>query len=492
MAANKTPIVDALQKYIFTGTVRFHMPGHKGKAGNSPLNRLLGGNVFAADVTNVPGMDDLHQTQGIIKESQKLAAQTFGADHSYFLINGSSCGLQALITAVCNPGDKILVPRNLHRSVMSGIILSGAIPVFFSPEYDPFYGIALGTLPETIEKALFNNPDIKAVLLVNPTYHGITSNISAIADITHKHKIPLIIDEAHGPHLGFHEELPESSLALGADGVVHGTHKILTAFTQASMLHIKGPLINRQRLGSVLRLLQSTSTSYLLLASLDSARMEIESKGREIVQQSLELSDYLRKSLNTHLEKYGIIVLDKEMLGQPGIFGLDRTKVTISVKRLSVTGLWAEQWLRDHYNIQVEMSDIFNLLLIIGPGNLQSDIDYFLKAMISMARFAANNPEVRFNYRDWDNPLLPQIPELVISPREAFFAQCYPLKLQEAVGKISAETIACYPPGIPVICPGERITEDIVSYLSAMREIGVHMQGCSDETLQTLMVVNSN
>lgn len=483
-----TPIINALQKYADDWTIRFHMPGHKGRPPeDNLLNKFLGSRVFAADVTNVPGMDDLHQVHGVIKEAQELAAKTFGADYTCFLINGSTCGLQSLVMTVCNPGDKILVPRNMHRSILSGIIMSGAIPIFFKPEYNHEYGIPLGTTPETIAHSLNRHPGIKAVILVSPTYHGITSDISRIAGIVHDHNIPLLVDEAHGPHLCFHEGLPQSALQGGADASVQGIHKILSAFTQASMLHIKGSLIDRQRLEANLKLLQSTSTSYLLLASLDAARAEMENHGRYLISGALDLASYLRQKI-TRIK--GFSVLGKEMAGKPGAHGIDPAKITISLRKLQVTGLWAEQWLRKKHHIQVEMSDIFNVLLIVTFGNSRSDADYLIKALKDMSGYVKlnkikNNP---YSIQKHIDPL-PGMPKLVITPSEAFRAPYVVIPLAEAAGRITTEAVACYPPGIPIICPGEKMTVEIIEYLNAMRDMGIHFQGCHDTSLQTIRVV---
>ena len=481
----KTPIIHALKKYTTDNTIRFHMPGHKGRDISHPaLLDLLGSEVFAADVTNVPGMDDLHQVHGIIKEAQQLAAEAYGADYTYFLINGSSCGLQALILATCNPGDKILVPRNMHRSILSGIILSGAIPVYYLPEYDNTFDISLGTTPETITHYLNLHPDIKAVMLINPTYHGITSNIPAIAEIVHRHNIPLLIDEAHGSHLRFHQDLPQSALAGGADATVHGTHKMLPAFTQASMLHVQGTRINRQRLEDTLRILQSTSTSYLLLASLDGARAQMVESGNVLLQKSLDMATYLRNGVNGTT---GYSVLGKEILGQPGAHGLDQTKVTISTKGIGITGTEAEKWLRQRRHIQVEMSSIYHLLLIVGAGNTAFDINDFLSALQQLQAWVQEN---NFTTKDLltIHPV-GTIPEMALSPREAFTAPITPLPVEQAVGRVSAETVANYPPGIPVICPGEVITKEVVEYLLMIREIGMHFQGCVDAKLQLIRVI---
>ncbi|MCL6478432.1 MAG: aminotransferase class I/II-fold pyridoxal phosphate-dependent enzyme [Peptococcaceae bacterium] len=469
-------------------TIRFHMPGHKGRKSTDNLAaELLGERVFASDVTNVPGLDDLYQAHGVIKEAQELAAKTFGADFTYFLINGSSCGLETLVMTVCRPGDKILVPRNMHRSILSGIILSGAVPVYFKPEYDCYYKIPLGTSPETIDRILGRHSDIKAVMLVNPTYHGITSDVLSIAETVHARNIPLLVDEAHGPHLLFHNNLPGTALEAGADASVQGTHKMLSAFTQASMLHVRGNLIDRQRLEAVLRLLQSTSTSYLLLASLDAARAQFNARGPDLVQEAMDLAGYLRDKINgiEGLSSFGV-----EKIGETGIFGLDTTKVTISVRRLQVTGLWAEKWLREKHGIQVEMSDIFNLLLIVTSGNTRSDADSLIKALTDMSAYVRQeNVKARLKEDITELNPLPGIPEMVLTPREAFWAPVAAVPLPEAAGRTSAEVIACYPPGIPVICPGERLSAEIIEHLTVLRNLGMHFQGCYDAGLETIRVI---
>lgn len=480
------PILEALEEYTYT--VRFHMPGHKGGHGADPLIlNLLGRDAFAHDVTNVPGMDDLHQATDVIRRAQELAAATFGAEATYFLINGASCGLQALVLAVCNPGDKILVPRNLHRSLLSGLILSGALPVFFQPVYDSDLGIPLAVSPQTIAAALARHPDARAVFVVNPTYHGITSDLALIADMVHAYGIPLLVDEAHGAHLRFHEKLPPCALDQGADAAVQGTHKILAAFTQAAMLHIRGERIDRVRLEAVLRILQSTSTSYLLLGSLDAARLQVATSGRQLLQQALELAENLRQSVN---EIEGLFSFDEEWARLRGAAGLDRLKVTITVKEFGITGLWAEEWLRKHYHIQMEMSDPYNLLAIVTFGNTWADIERLLQglrevqthAICSAGRFAPSSGHC-------PRHLLPPDPVLAATPRDAFLAPAVALPLEQAVGRISAEIVSCYPPGIPALCPGEVITPEVVEYLNLARELGVRLQGPADPSLRSIRVV---
>lgn len=485
-----TPILSALQKYIDNDIVRFHMPGHKGKPGlENIMENMLGSRLFAADVTNVPGMDDLHQPAEVIEEAQNLAAKAFGADKTYFLINGSSCGLQALIMAACNPDDTILVPRNIHRSILSGMIFSGAIPVFYLPEYSPRFGIPAGVQPATIEQALRKHPSTKAVLIVHPTYHGIASDLSAISQITHDHGAVLLIDEAHGPHLPFHDHLPASSLELGADGVVHGTHKMLTSLTQSSMLHLKGSRMSRVRLEAALRLVQSTSTSYLLLASLDAARAQMEQYGYQLIHSALEDSLYFRQEIQ---KAYPLEILGTDCVGSLGIYDLDLCKIVISFKQLGLSGFEAERLLRNSYNLQVELSDLYNILILLTFGNTRSHIQQLLTALEYLVQNMKRPSFAEKKYGSLETSLImPSVPELVISPRQAFFSHSTPVPLEASAGRICAEIISCYPPGIPALGPGEKITKDSIDYIRLMRSFGAHFQGCKDNTLQYVYVIDA-
>lgn len=483
-----TPIIDALQKYTDDKIIRFHMPGHKGNnVIHASIRKLLGTKPFRADVTNVQGMDDLHKPQGIIRLAEKLAAETFGADFSYFLINGSSCGLQALVLTICNSGDKILVPRNIHRSVLSGIILSGAIPIFYLPEYNTDYGIFMGTTPEVIRYHLETTPGIKTVLVVSPTYNGITSDIKSITEISQEYGVPVVVDEAHGPHLRFHEGLPTSALEQGAAAVVHGTHKLLSSFTQASMLHVKSNHIDKEKLAAILKLLQSTSTSYILLASLDAARAQMEENGRNLIDDALNISMLLRAEM---MNLKGIRTFGPEIIGNWGVAGLDPTKITISFKEYGVSGFWIEEQLRHEYGIQVEMADLFNILLLITFGNTKKDVQSFLHSLEKMLPIIQSAPEEsRLNTELAKINVFSSLPEAVASPRDAFFAAKKLVPLEDAAGKICGEAVACYPPGIPIICPGERITSQIVEYLLVIRNLGAHFQSCYNNELSFISVL---
>lgn len=496
----ETPLLDAVLRYWREGVIRFHMPGHRGGPGaNLRLRQTLGEAVFRMDVTGVLGLDDLHQPRSVIAEAERLAAEAFGADRSYFLVNGTTAGVQAMILSTCRPGDKLIVARNVHKSILSGLILAGAQPIFVPPEVDSRTGIALGVTPERLRQAMDRHPDARAVLLVSPTYHGVTSDIERIAALAHARGMLLLVDEAHGPHFIFHERFPTSALAAGADACAQGMHKMLGAFTQASILHLRGDGIDPDRVEAALRLLQSTSGSYLLMASIDVARMQMVTAGRQLLEQALQLSERLRREVN-QLEP--LYAFGEEWIGRPGVAGLDPTKVTVTVRGLGMTGQQMERCLRDIGPIQVEMPDLFNVLFIVGFGNRPEEIERLVSAF----------RQVRAQPERWSGggagadgaaqggpALLEQAalvlsrpmdpPELAELPRTAFFAPSRPVPLEASVGHVSAEIITCYPPGIPILCPGERVTSEIVKHLEVVRAAGLAISGPRDPSLATIQVL---
>lgn len=486
----RLPICEALEEYVATGIVRFHMPGHKGGRGVSQKAReYLGEKVFALDVTGVEGLDDLNAPQGIIKEAEELAAKAFGADRTFFLVNGTSAGMHALIIAACNPGETIIVPRNMHKSILSGIILSGARPVFIEPCVDREYGIAHGVTLETVAKALRDHPEAKALLLINPTYYGVVSDLMAIVELAHRHALPVLVDEAHGPHLHFHSALPLSALAAGADACAQGAHKIIGGLTQASMLHVKSGLLDVQRLRTALRIIGSTSPSYVLMASLDLARRQMATQGEELLDKAIYLADRLRQKIR---EIPGLHTFGFEKIGEPGFFDLDPTKVTIRVADLGLTGQQVELILRYRYHIQVELSDLYNVLLIVSFGNTEEDIDRFAGAMADLVKHRDQHPQNKeiFAKITRCGPA-PPIPEQCLLPREAVLAKQAAIPLRESIGKICAEVVTAYPPGIPIICPGEWISPEVVDYLEVIRDAGFRLQGPSDPLLRTIQIVKN-
>lgn len=459
----------------------FYAPGHKhGRGIATELSDLLGKSVFQADLPELPELDNLFAPAGVIQEARVLAADAFGADETWFLVNGSTGGILAAMLATCQPGDKIILPRNIHKSAISGLILSGAMPIFLDPEYDPEIDLALSITAESVERALQENPDTKAVLTVYPTYQGVCGDLEAIARVTRRYHIPLLVDEAHGAHFAFHDDLPPSALSLGADLVVQSTHKVLGALTQASMLHRRGDRLDRRRIENALALVQSTSPSYLLLASLDAARKQMATEGRELLTRTLEFASIARKEID---KIPGLSVLD---FPSPvaGCRWFDRTRLTVLVKDLGITGYEIDDILRERFKITAELPSLQHITFILSIGNTREHIDTLVTAFQQIAiepRPAEIPPKFpRYHSR-------PKISE--ISPRDAFFAPVETVSREGAVNRISAELICPYPPGIPVLLPGEIISIESLEYLQTVLDSGGTIAGCQDETLQTFVVV---
>jgi arginine decarboxylase len=459
----------------------FYAPGHKRGQGISPLLvNLLGKKVFQADLPELPELDNLFAPEGVIQEAQALASETFGADQTWFLVNGSTCGVIASILATCHTGDQIILPRNAHQSAISGLILAGATPILLHPQYNSDLDLTYNITPEAVKQALEANPEAKAVLMVSPTYQGICGDIKAIAHITHQYQIPLIVDEAHGSHFHFHPDLPSSALSLGADVVIQSTHKTLGAMTQASMLHLQGNLVQRDRLSQALQLVQSTSPSYLLLASLDGARHQIATQGESLLTQTLNMSNIARQGLKNIAH---ITILEKDNLPQAGFQDLDLTRLTIFTHQLKMTGFELDELLTEKYHITAELPMLNHLTFMITLGNTQKDIEALIKACQEII------PVTDQDFTPLKMPSFNLPSRLKISPRDAYFAPTETLPLTQAMGKISAELICPYPPGIPLLLPGEAIAPETVNYLKQVILAGGMITGCSDRSLTHLKVI---
>ncbi|QSZ26769.1 aminotransferase class I/II-fold pyridoxal phosphate-dependent enzyme [Aceticella autotrophica] len=479
----KTPLFDALMEYVNNNTIPFHVPGHKkGKGMEKRFLDFVGKNVLSMDVTVFKQVDSLHKPTGPIKEAQELAADAFGADATFFCIHGTSGAIQAMILSVMGENEKIIVPRNIHKSVTSGIILSGAVPVYMQPEVDKNIGVALNVTPEIVEKTLKDNPDAKAVLIINPTYYGVSADIVKISEIVHDYGAILMVDEAHGPHLKFNEKLPISAMEAGADICAQSTHKIIGSMTQSSMLHVKADRIDVLRVKQVMSLLQTTSPSYILLASLDVARKQMMIEGKKLLDMTIELSEYARKEINNI---NGLYCFGDEIVGKNGAYDFDPTKITITAKGLGITGHELERILAEKYYIQPELSDMYNVLCIFSIGDTKEKVDYLLRALRDISSEL---------YKDGVDIMksidIPDIPEQVISPRYAFECSTVALPLEESIGQISAEFLMAYPPGIPVLCPGERITREIIEYVNEMKNANLSIQGTEDPNVEYIKVVN--
>lgn len=480
---SKTPLLNALMEYVNNSTIPFHVPGHKkGQGMWSEFKNFVGTNVLSMDVTVFKQVDSLHKPTGAIKAAQELAADAYNTDYTFFSIHGTSGAIQAMIMSVVGPGDKIIIPRNVHKSVTAGIILSGASPVYMQPEIDHAVGVALNVTPETVESVLEENPDAKAVLIVNPTYYGVATDIEEIVKIVHNHNIPLIVDEAHGPHLHFNKKLPISAVDAGADICSQSTHKIIGSMTQSSLLHVRKGLVDVNRVKTVLSLLQTTSPSYILLASLDAARKQMVAEGKELLDKTIELADYARSSINS-IEGY--YCFGEEVLSKKGAYAFDPTKITITCKDLGLSGYELERILADKYFIQPEMSDLYNVLCVFSLGDTKENIDKLLKALKEISDVQCCSLRRKIEIID-----VPDIPEQVLTPRDAFNSMTVSIPLSDSMGQISAEFLMAYPPGIPILCPGEMITKNIIDYVKELKEANLYVQGTEDPDVNYIKVVS--
>lgn len=479
---NETPLFDALKEYVNRDTLPFHVPGHKKGLGmDEKFRNFMGENPFKIDVTVFKLVDSLHHPTGPIKKAQQLAADAYGADTAFFSIHGTSGAIQAMVMSVVNDGDKIIIPRNIHKSVTAGIILSGAIPVYMQPELDKTLGIAHGITPETVKKTLEEHSDAKAVLIVNPTYYGVSNDIEKIAEIVHSYNLPLIVDEAHGPHLKFNDKLPISAMEAGADMCAQSTHKIIGALTQASLLQVRSKRINVARVQQVLSLLQTTSPSYILMASLDCSRRQIALHGKELLDKTIKLSNYVREEIN---KIPGFYCFGKEILNKPGAYDFDPTKITISCRELGITGYELDMILADKYHIQMELSDLYNVLAVGSFGDTREGMDKLINALkeISVEYYGKGNK--KHDFLD-----IPSIPKQILKPREAFNNLSESVSIKDSIGRISSEFLMAYPPGIPILCPGEIITKEIVDYVFELKKVGLYVQGTEDPDVNNIKVI---
>jgi len=478
----RAPVAEAMKAYAQDGALAFHTPGHKQGLGAHPLLReLITPQGLREEVSLMEELDDLHEPTMCIREAQELAAQLYGADAAYFMINGTSGAIHAMIMGTLKPGDTVLLPRNAHRSMIGGLILAGVKPVFIQPRIDRKLGIPMGLELKDIEKAADEYPEAKALLLVYPTYYGVTIDLQAAAEFVHSRSMLLLVDEAHGPHLKFSDRLPMQALDAGADMAAQSTHKILGSMTQTSILLARAGRMDLERVRSAASLLQSTSPNQLLLASLDIARLQMAEQGVELVGRAVRLAEKLRQAVNaiTGLWSFGADYL-------PAGESLDLTKVTVSVRGLGITGVQAESILRHEYKIQCELADAYNLLFIISYADTDEQVRVLTGALQKMAARFADREELTLQVA------IPPVPALGISPRAAFFGGQETVAFEDAAGCIAAEQIMFYPPGIPILSPGDEIAPGALCYIRTMQRLGLKVVGPADTSLKTIQIVRDN
>lgn len=471
----KTPLIDALKNFDKISPAYFCIPSHhRGKGASSSFMEVFGKTVLKYDLTETPLTDDLHEADGAIKEAESLASELFGSDRTFFLVNGTTCANEAMIISSVCEGEKILVARNCHKSVLMGLIISGASPVYIEPEISGVFSAFGSISPEKVKLAFKNHPDIKAFILTSPTYYGIGSDLQKIADICHSHGALLLVDEAHGSHFAFSDKLPKTALSCGADMVSQSTHKTLNSMTQSSMLHVKGSLVDISKVDAALKIVQSTSPSYILMASLDAARQNAALNGRTAVCRMLDITSYIRSALSS-IDG----VSCPENVDGNEVFSFDKTRIVFSVKGIS--GFSLSEILLEKYNICCEMADNYNVVSIIGSSDSYEDADRLINAVKEIAATVNTGKIKEFS--------LPHRPPMAMTPRKAFFAKSTRTNFKDSVGKVSAEMIAPYPPGIPVIYPGEVITEEIYEFISEAIKDGRHIHGFSDKSMETIKII---
>ena len=481
------PYLDAVVAYGFRGPGRFHVPGHKGGPGADPgLRYALGDRVLGLDIPQDIHGVDLGPGPTAYERAEALAAEAYGAARSWFLTNGATQGNHALCLALAPLGARVVAQRNSHASIVDGLVLSGGLPSFVAPAYDRELGMAHGVTPDAFAAALDADPVARVAFLVSPTYYGMVADVAALADVAHARDVALVIDQSWGPHFGFHPDLPEGALKLGADAVLTSTHKIIGSLTQSALLHVASSgRIDPKAVGRAIRLVRSTSPSSLLMASLDGARRQIAVHGEALLHETIAAAAQTRAKLET---TPGITCIADDFVGRPGVAAYDPLRLVLDTRGTGCTGYEVADALRNAYDVQPELATVATLVCVLGMGQpaealvrFAGDVDEIVK------RIARPGRRVQALVRtpaSMEN-------EMVVPPREAFLGRAEIVPVDEAVGRVSCESIAGYPPGIPALLPGERITAEGVGYLRELRESGARLHGASDPDFRSINVLES-
>ena len=472
------PIYEALEKFRRRRVVPFDVPGHKRGRGNPELAELLGEKCVSLDVNSMKPLDNLGHPVSVIRRAEELTADAFGAAHAFLMVNGTTSSVQSMILSVCKAGDKIILPRNIHKSVINALVLCGAVPVYVEAKVNPRIGIALGVEVEEMRRVMDANPDAKAVFINNPTYYGICSNLKKITEMAHERGMKVLVDEAHGTHLYFGENLPVSGMAAGADLAAVSMHKSGGSLTQSSIL-LCGPDMDAGYVRQIINLTQTTSASYLLLSSLDISRRNLALRGKESFAKVVRMAEYARNEIN---EIGGYYAYGKDLVDGDSVYDYDVTKLSVYTQGIGLSGIEVYDILRDEYDIQIEFGDIGNILAYISIGDRIQDIERLVGALEDIGRSYEKDSSTLY-CGDFIQP------EVVCTPQEAFYADKRQIPIRETAGAICAELVMCYPPGIPILTPGERITDEIIEYILYAKEKGCSLQGTQDPSVQLLNVI---
>lgn len=474
----RTPIVEALKQYRKKRIVSFDVPGHKQGKSTKVLIDVLGEKCVQIDYNSSKPLDNATHPIGVIKEAQELMAEAFKAKEAFFMVGGTTSAVQAMIFTACKYGNKIILPRNVHKSAINALVLCGAVPIYVNPGVNKELGISLGMSVENIKKAIEKNPDAKAIFVNNPTYYGICSDLKKIVELAHKNNMLVLADEAHGTHFYFGDNLPISAMEAGADMSCVSLHKTGGSLTQSSALLINNN-VNGNHVRQIINLTMTTSPSYILMSSLDIARSELAINGKEIFKTVINMADYARKEVNKIGDYYAF---GEEIINNDDIYSFDNTKLCIHTRKIGLAGIEVYDKLRDEYNIQIEFGDIGNVLAIISVGDRNLELERLIAALAELKRKYKKDYTHLFDH-EYINPIVKY------SPQKAFYSNKHSVKLDNSIGKTSAEFVMAYPPGIPIIAPGEEITQEIITYIKYAKEKGCVMQGTEDIELNNIQVM---
>ncbi len=480
LSQENAPIYEALKWYKNQRIVPFDVPGHKQGRGNTELREFLGEDCVSVDVNSMKPLDNLCHPTSVIKDAEELAAEAFSADKAFFMVNGTTSAVQAMIMSVCKDGDKIIMPRNVHRSAINSLIITGVTPVYINPGIHGKLGISLGMAIEDIKKSIKENPDAKAIFVNNPTYYGICSNLREIVKLAHENNMYVLVDEAHGTHFYFDKRLPVSAMEAGADMAAVSIHKTGGSLTQSSMLLMKCNRIKPDYVRTIINLTQTTSGSYLLLSSLDIARRNLALNGEKIFEEVVGIAEYAREEIN---KIGGYYAFSKEINNGDDIYDFDVTKLTINTLETGLAGIEVYDILRDDYGIQIELGDVANILAIISVGDTRYNIERLVSALSEIKRIHEKDKKDIFDHEYID-------PIVKVKPKEAFYADKKKVLLRESEGLISGEFVMCYPPGIPILAPGELITKETIDYIEYSKKKGSLVTGPEDMEIEYINVLD--
>ncbi len=474
----RAPIYEALERFRQMRVVPFDVPGHKHGRGNPELTAFLGERCVGVDVNSMKPLDNLCHPISVIREAEELASDAFGASHAFLMVGGTTSSVQSMILSVCKRGDEIILPRNVHRSVINALVLCGAVPVYVNPEVEQRLGISLGMRRSQVEKAVREHPRAVAVLVNNPTYYGVCSDLKAIVKIAHDAGMLCLVDEAHGTHLYFGENMPISAMAAGADISAVSMHKSGGSLTQSSLL-LTGPGVSTGHVRQIINLTQTTSGSYLLMSSLDISRRNLALRGKTVFSRVVEMAEYAREEINAI---GGYDAFGKEIINGDSIYDFDATKLSVHTRDIGLAGIEVYDILREEYDIQIEFGDIGNILAYLSMGDRPQELERLVSALA----------DIRRRYRKDSSGLLSQEyidPTVVCSPQEAFYAEKTSVPIENSAGHVCSEFVMCYPPGIPILAPGERITTQILDYIKYAKSKGCSLTGPEDPEILNLNVL---